>query len=141
MPASCSARTIALNSCTCWPRWPAGGVGVVRGEEADRVVAPVVRQALVDAGGVLHELVHRHQLDRGDAEVGEVLDDAGCAIAGVGAADVLGDAGVRHRQALDVRLVDDRLVVLVPRRPVVAPVEEGVDDHREHGVPEAVVGR
>jgi hypothetical protein len=50
------------------------GVLVVRREEADRVVAPVVAQALLLQGVVLDELVHRHELDRGDAEVGEVLD-------------------------------------------------------------------
>ena len=45
-----------------------GGVGVVRRQEADGVVAPVVGQTLVDQGGVLHELVHRQQFDCGDAE-------------------------------------------------------------------------
>ena len=44
------------------------GVGVVRGEEGDRVVAPVVAQSTVDEVVVVHELVHRHQLDRRDAE-------------------------------------------------------------------------
>ena len=84
-----------------------GGVGVVRGEEADRVVAPVVRQALVEQRGVLHELVHGHELDRGHAEVGQVLDHARVRHRGVRAADLLRDARVRPRQALDVRLVDD----------------------------------
>ena len=70
MPAACSALTIALNSCTCWPSSPVGGVVGVRGEEAERVVAPVVAQALLEQGAVVDELVHRHQLDRGDAELG-----------------------------------------------------------------------
>ena len=83
--------------------------------------------------------MHRHQLDRGDAELREVLDDRRVGDAGVGAADLLGDVRVGHRQALDVRLVDHRLVVLVRRRAVVAPVEERVDDHREHRVAQAVV--
>ena len=92
------------------------GVRVVRGEEADGVVAPVVRQALVEQRGVLHELVDGHELDRRDAQVGQVLDHAGVRERGVRAADVLRDAGVRHGQALDVGLVDHRLVVLAPRR-------------------------
>ena len=117
----------------------AGGVGVVRGEEADRVVAPVVRQAAVDERRVLDELVHRHELDRGDAEVAEVLDHRRVGDGGVGAADLLGDLRVHHRQPLDVRLVDDALVVLVTRRAVVAPVEERVDDDRVHRVAQAVV--
>ena len=48
----------------------AGGVLVVRGEEADRVVAPVVAQPALDQMRVVDELVHRQQLDRGDAELG-----------------------------------------------------------------------
>ena len=39
------------------------GIGVLRGEETDGVVAPVVRQALVDQRAVVDELVHRHQFD------------------------------------------------------------------------------
>ena len=42
---------------------------VVRREEADRVVAPVVAQPALDEVGVVDELVHRQQLERGDAEV------------------------------------------------------------------------
>ena len=116
-----------------------GGVGVVRREEPDRVVAPVVRQPLVHQRGVLHELVHRHQLDRGDAELREVVDRGRVRDPGVRAADLLGHAGVGHREALDVRLVDDGVVVLVLRRAVAAPVEERVHDDRQHVVAEAVL--
>ncbi len=115
-----------------------GGVGVVRGEEPDGVVAPVVGEALVDEVGVLHELVHRHQLDGGHAQALEVADDRGVGHTGVRPADLLGYVGVGHRQALDVGLVDDRVVVLVLRVPVAAPVEERVDHHREHRVAQAV---
>ena len=48
------------------------GVVVVRREVADRVVAPVVAQAALQQVGVVDELVHRQQLDGGDAELGEV---------------------------------------------------------------------
>ena len=43
-------------------------VAVVRGEEGDRVVAPVVAQAALGEVVVVDELVHRHQLDGRDAE-------------------------------------------------------------------------
>ncbi len=107
---------------------------VVRGEEPDRVVAPVVAQALVEQGRVLHELVHGHQLDRGDPEVLEVLDDERMRDARVGAALALGDARVEFGEALDVRLVDDRVLVRRLRLPVARPVEERVHHDREHHV-------
>ncbi len=88
-------------------RRPAAYVGV-RGEEAEGVVAPVVAQALLEQRAVLHELVHRHQLDRGHAEPGQVLDDRRVREAGVRAALLLGDVGVQLGEALDVRLVDER---------------------------------
>ena len=119
----------------------AARVAVVRREEADRVVAPVVATGRGPAGevsctnwctGISSMAVM--------PSVGEVVDDRRVRDAGVGAADLLGHLGVGHRHALDVRLVDDRLVVLVARRAVVAPVEVGVDDHREHRVAEVVVG-
>ena len=68
-----------------------GGVVVVRGEEADRVVAPVVAQPPLDQVGVVDELVHGQELDGGDAEPGEVLDGGGMGQAGVGAPLRLGD--------------------------------------------------
>jgi len=58
---------------------------------------------------------------------------------GVGAPQVLGNHRVQLGHALDVGLVDDRLVVLVVRGTVVAPVEVGVDDHRAHGVSRRVL--
>ncbi|CAM5702039.1 hypothetical protein STENM36S_01127 [Streptomyces tendae] len=56
----------------------------------------------------------------------------------VGAAQFLGHVGVGAAQSPDVGLVDDALRVRAPGRAVVAPVEEGVGDHAEHGVPGAV---
>ena len=110
-----------------------GRVGVMRREVADRVVSPVVRQALGLQRRIVGELVDRHELHGGDAELREVLDDRRVRHAGVGAAQLLGDVGVTHRHALDVRLVDDRLRVVVPRAAVALPVEEGVDDDGVHG--------
>ena len=102
-------------------------VRLVRREEPDRVVAPVVAQSALDQPVVVDELVHRHQLDRGDAELLQVLDHRRVPDRAVGAAQFLGDARVPHRQTLDVRLVDDRVVVRDPRQRVVAPVEVRVD--------------
>ena len=68
MPAACSVCTIVLELRDLLAASAARGVLVVRREEADRVVAPVVAQAALDQVRVVHELVHRQQLDRGDAE-------------------------------------------------------------------------
>ena len=122
------------------PAAAGGGVGVVRGEEADGVVAPVVRQAALDQVRVLDELVHRHELDRGDPEPFEIVDDGRVADGGVGAADLLRHARVRLGEALDVRLVDDGVVVGQIRGAVVAPVEGRVGHHGQHRVAEAVHG-
>jgi hypothetical protein len=65
-----------------------GAVAVVGREEADRVVAPVVAQAALDQMAVVDEGVHRHQLDRSDAQALEVVDDRRRGQAGVGAAQV-----------------------------------------------------
>ena len=112
------------------PAAPAeGGVVVVRGEEADGVVAPVVPQPALDQGGVVDELVHRHQLDRGHPDPPEMLDHRRVGQAGVRAAHVLRDARVPRRHPLDVTLVDHRLVERDPQRPVVGPVEERIDHH------------
>ncbi len=111
-----------------------GGVRVVRREETDGVVAPVVVQAHVDQPVVVHELVHGHQFERGHPELGQVFDDRRVGEGRVGAAQLLGEPRVTHGQALDVGLVDHRVVVLGARRAVVAPVEVRVDHHRGHGV-------
>ncbi len=116
-----------------------GGVVGVRGEEAEGVVAPVVAQALVEQRGVVDELVHRHQLDRGDAELGEVLDDGRVGDAGVRAAHVLRHVRVQLGEPLDVGLVDDRLVVGDVQEPVALPVEERVDHDAEGHVLRRVV--
>ena len=112
----------------------AGRVGVVRGEEADGVVAPVVAQALLAQVAVGDELVHRHQLDRGDAEPLQVRDHRRVGQAQVGAALLVGDDRVLPGQAADVRLVDDGLVVGDARRPVQVPVEVRVHHDRARDV-------
>ena len=106
-----------------------GGVGRVRREEADGVVAPVVAQPALAQRVVVDELVHRHQLDRGHPERAQVVDHRRVRHAGVRAAHLQRDRPVQEGQALDVRLVDDRLVVRAVRRPVGAPVEVRVHHH------------
>ena len=78
----------------------------MRGEEADRVVAPVVGQAVRGEVRLGDELVDRQQLDRRDAEVVEVVGDHVVAQPGVRAAQLLGDPVVQRGEALDVQLVD-----------------------------------
>ena len=107
MPASCRRCTITLNSWTSPAR---RDVARRRREEVDGVVAPVVAEALLDQVAVVEEGLHRHQLDGGDAELHQVVDDARVGEAGEGAAQLLGACrGWRGRHALHMRLVDDRV--------------------------------
>ena len=142
MPAACIERTICLNSCTCWPicprrrrRWSTP----VRREEAEGVVAPVVAQALLEQRAVVDELVHRHQLDRRHAELGQVVGDRRVREAGVRAAQLLGDVRVQLGQPLHVGLVDQALVVGDVEAAVALPVEERVDDDAVQHVRRRVV--
>ena len=116
-----------------------GGVVGVRCEEREGVVAPVVAQPFVEQGAVLDELVHGHQLDRGDAQLLQVGRDRGVSEAGVRAAQLLGYVRMQLRQALDVRLVDEGLVVGHVEAAVALPVEEGVDHHAVRHVVGGVV--
>ncbi len=107
-------------------------------EEPEGVVTPVVPQSLVDQHLVVHELVHGHQLDGGDAEPEKMVDDRRVRETGVGAPHVFGDVRMRGRHALDMGLVDDRLVVGAPGLAIHRPVEERVDHHGRHGVPQRI---
>ena len=109
---------------------PPRGVVAVRGEEGDRVVPPVIAQGLLGQVVVMQELVHRHQLDRGDAQPLQVLDDGGVRHPGVGAAQVGRDLRVAHGEPLDVALVQHGLVPGDAQRTVVAPLEPRAADHR-----------
>ena len=82
MPAACSRRTATRISFARAVRQ----IARLGREEAERVVAPVVAQPAAAAGAVLHEGMDRHQLDRGDAEPAQVIDDRGIAEGGEGAA-------------------------------------------------------
>ncbi len=100
----------------------------VRREVADRAVAPVVDQPLVDDERLVGDVVDGQQLDRSDAELLQVGEGVVGGQPGVGAAQVLPHAGMALGEALDVGLVDDRLRPRRARRAVVLPVEGLVDD-------------
>ena len=101
-------------------------VAGVRCEEAEGVVAPVVRLPTAQQRRLAGQLLHRQQLDARDAECQEVLDGSGVPEPGVRAAQVLGHAGVGGGEALDVRLVDHRVGPRHLRSPVALPVVAGV---------------
>ena len=92
---------------------------MVRGEEADRLIAPVVAQPASDQPGVMDELLHGKQLHRRDAEPQEMVDGDRMPQAGVSAAQ-RADVGMPFRKALDVELVNDRVRQRDARRPVAA---------------------
>ena len=108
----------------------ARGILVVRGEEADRVVPPVVAQPLVDQLLGVDELVDGEKLDRRHAKPPEVVDGGTRGEPQVLAAQVLGDVRLGLGESLDVHLVDDGVVPGVPGLPVVVPVEVGVGHDR-----------
>ena len=118
---------------------PRRGVAEVGGEEADRVVPPVVGEAAVAQVLVGHEMVDRHQLHRRHAQAAQVAERRRRDEAGVRAAQMPGDTGVAGGETLDVQLVDHRLAPGRPRRPVIAPGERAVDDdglgHPRRAVP------
>jgi hypothetical protein len=105
------------------------GVERVRREEADRRVAPVVRQPAVDEEGLVGDVVNGQQLDGRDAERLQVLERGRVGEPRVGAAQVLAHVRVELREALDVHLVDDQLVQRDVGAAVALPVEAGVDHH------------
>ena len=104
-------------------------VGGVGREEADRRVAPVVREAPLVQEVLVGDVVDGQQLDRGDAERLEVRDGVLGGQAGVRPAQVLAHAGAQLREALDVRLVDHGLVPRRAQRAVALPLEARVDHH------------
>ncbi len=87
-----------------------GAVALIGREETDRVVAPIVPQTLFDQMPVVDEGMHRQELDAGDAEPPKMLDQAGRRQAAEQPAPAGRNVLAQHGDALDVRLVDDRVV-------------------------------
>ncbi len=102
------------------------GVADVRRQKGDRVVAPEVGEPLVDQVPVVHEVVDRHQFDRGDAQFDQVIDDRVRGQPEIGPAEMLGHARVTLRHATHMGLVNHRLVPRRVGRPVVVPRESRV---------------
>ena len=110
------------------------GKARVGGEEADRVVAPVIREPAVDEPPSANAVMNRQQLDARHAQGAEMLDDGLGAEAEVGAAHFLRHTGMLDRHALDVALVNHGLVPRNLRRAVAPPVERRIDhDTFGHG--------
>ena len=84
-------------------------------------------------------VMHRHQLDGGDAERSSGGGSPAPRRArGRCRAALRGCCGCSLGEALDVQLVDQRLVPRRARRPIVAPGERGIDDRGERRVRRAV---
>jgi hypothetical protein len=113
-------------------------VARVRREVGQGVVAPVVGEAALDQVPLVEVVVHRHQLHRRHAEREQVLHRGLRRQTQIRAAQMLGNAGVARRVALDVQLVDQRFVPRDAQRPVRAPRERRIDDGRERRVRRAV---
>ena len=117
-----------------------GCVPGVGGEESDRVVPPVVREAPIVECALRDELMDRHQLHGGDPERPEVIDDGVVRQPQERPADPVGNLGLTHAHATNVALVDDRLVPGDSRKAVVAPRERVVHDHALGHASRAVPG-
>src|SRR5690606_13980145 len=73
--------------------------------ETDRVVAPVVRESSVQQDRVLRIRMDRQELDGGDPEALDVIDDGLLAEPLEVAAQLRRDRRMQHRVAAHVRLV------------------------------------
>ena len=89
---------------------PAFKIALVRGKEGQGIVAPIVREAFFDQIVVVRKGMDRQQLNRGHTKLCQMLDHRLGRQRGKSAAISLHDAGVLHRQAFDMRLVDDGFV-------------------------------
>ena len=78
----------------------------------------------------MDEGVDREQLDGGDPKTGQMVDDDGVGQTGIGAADLLWDLRMAHRDPAHMGLVHHGLVERDPGMAVVPPIEEGAHHHR-----------
>ena len=79
-----------------------------RREKADRVIAPIVSQALFEQVIVVDKRMDRHQLHGRDAERLDVVDDGLRGEPPIETSQLLVDLLVQLGEAFDMRLVDDR---------------------------------
>ena len=106
----------------------------MRREVPDGVVAPVVGLAALGQEGFGDAVVHGQQLDGGHAERGEVGQGGIMGQPGIAAANRLGHVWVGRREALDMHLVQHRVLVGVARTAPLAPGEDGIDDKAARNV-------
>ena len=109
---------------------PGRRVAGVRGEVADRRVAPVVREPALDEDVLVGDVVDGQELHCSHAELAQVRDRRVRRKPGVRPAQVLAHALHPLREPLDVQLVDHRLGPGPRERRVALPVERPVDDDR-----------
>ncbi len=95
----------------------------MRGEEADGVVAPVVRQAAPGQIPGGDELVDRQQLDRGHPKAGQVLHHRLARQPRIRSPQLRRHVTARLREPLDVQLIDHGVAVGRAGPPVCAPGE------------------
>ncbi len=72
------------------------------------IVAPVVGEAEPDQPQLVHEGGHRHQLDRGDAELDQMVEHRRLGEAQIGAAQPFRHVRMQLRHTADMGLVEDR---------------------------------
>src|SRR5215203_2716887 len=82
--------------------------------------------------------MYRQQLNRRNAERGEVVDDHRMTDGRVCSTDLIWNARMSHRKTLHMHLVDDALVVLMVGWSIMTPIEERRGNHRQHGVAQGV---
>jgi hypothetical protein len=96
---------------------------VVRREEPDRLIAPVVAQSARNERPIVDELVYRQQLDRGHPQRDQVIEHCRVPQAGERPAGFRGHVRMQLGEALDVQLIEDRVGQCAVRAAIVAPVE------------------
>ena len=133
-PLDHAAELVAVRlaaQARCQPR--------VGAEKADRVVAPVVRQAHPGQAQFIDTLVHRQQAHRRDAQALQVGEGSVGAQSRVAAAHRFGHAGVQLGESLDMQFVEHGVGQWRVQRPVVTPIEMVVDDTCLQRMPGVVV--
>jgi len=103
-------------------------IGRVRSEVPDRVVTPIVGESLLFEKMIVHEVMHRQQLDRRDSEFSKVIDGEVAADGFVSSADFLRNVRALLGEAFDVDLVDDGFRLRHIEQSVPSPIECIVDD-------------
>ena len=101
----------------------------MRRKKANRVISPVIAQALCLQERIVDELVDGHQLQRGDPQVFQILHHTGVGEACICAADLRGDLLIEVSHTAYMGFVDDAVMVSDLRMPVIAPVKKRIDDH------------